>query len=170
MKEHALVPLLTQIASPIAESLDIVIWGIRVVRGRSTIIQCFIDKTDGATVEDCSNFSRHLSDRLDGIESQDSLYSNLGSLEEYTLEVSTPGLERVFFSLEQLHNYVGETVSLLLNQPISKLAGKRKIEGILNQIENDVVCINVSGIDELYRCPWNIIERIHLMYFNKAAQ
>ncbi|MDE7469082.1 MAG: ribosome maturation factor RimP [Desulfovibrionaceae bacterium] len=166
MKEHALVPLLTEFAKPIANSLELTIWGIRIIRGKTMVIQCFVDKDSGATIDDCTNFSRALSAELDMIDEEDTTYTSLYNLQSYTLEVSTPGVERCFFTLSQLEEYIGQKVSVALEQPIPMLPNRRKFTGILSAIEGSVLCIDADGIH--CECPWDNIERIQLIYFDKS--
>lgn len=166
MKEHALVLLATQFAKPIAHTLGCEVWGIRILRGRTTILQCFIDKESGATIDDCSNFSRALGAELDNIGEDDMTYKALGALQAYTLEVSTPGLERCFFSVSQLHQYIGQNVSIVLERPLPMFPNRRKMKGKLSSIEDTLLRIAVNGEEVLYECPWDNIERIHLVYFD----
>ena len=168
MKEHPLVPLVTQIANPIALSLDLILWGIRVIRGKTMVIQCFVDKKSGATIDDCTNFSRALSAELDVIDAEDSMYNVLYSLRAYTLEVSTPGIERYFFTLSQLHDYIGKRVSVLLDKPLSMLPNTRKFEGILRAVKDTILYIDVAEIEVPCECLWDNIERIQLVHFDKT--
>lgn len=168
MKEHALVPLVREFAIPIATSLGLLLWGIRIIRAKTTIIQCFVDKEGGATIDDCTNFSRALDAELDIVDEEQSIYSALHALESYTLEVSTPGIERCFFTLSQLKAYIGKKMSVVLGSPLSMLPNRRKFDGTLTAIENNTVHIDVAGLGIHCECPWDSIERIQLIYFDKT--
>ncbi|MEG6594048.1 ribosome maturation factor RimP, partial [Desulfovibrio sp. 1188_IL3213] len=63
-----------------------------------------------ATIEQCEEISRHLALAL---EVEDSI------ADAYVLEVSTPGLSRLFFSLEQMVPYVGDVVEARLHTPVA---------------------------------------------------
>ena len=73
---------------------------------------------------------------------------------EYTLEVSSPGMDRLLFKLEQYSGYVGETAELRLR---SAFEGRRRFKGILKGIEGDEVVIQIDDHDLLL--PFGAIEK-----------
>lgn len=116
------------------QTLGLELWGIEhLMRGRSSLLRIYIDSDQGITIEDCERVSRQVSGILDV---EDPLPG------EYTLEVSSPGLDRPLFSFEQYQRFVGEVVNLRLRAPID---GRRKFKGVLEKAEADQITLTVDG-------------------------
>lgn len=115
---------LLAIAAPLVESLDLQIWGLEFIPGGRSIVRLYIEGEDGATIDQCADVSRLFGLSL---EVEDILP------EAYVLEVSSPGLERVFFSPDQLAPYAGngDYLELSLLQPKAEYPGRRKFNGKL---------------------------------------
>ncbi len=75
---------------------------------RQMLLEVFIDSAEGITVKDCEKVSRALSDYLD---EADFIHCN------YTLEVSSPGVERIFKRPVDFERHVGKLVKWTLVQP-----------------------------------------------------
>jgi len=91
------------------------------------IVRVFIDKPQGVTHEDCSEVSFHLSTILDV---EDFIHSS------YTLEVSSPGLERGLYKRADFERFAGSTAKLKTRQPIE---GQRNFRGRILGLEGDDV-------------------------------
>ena len=102
-------------------------------QGRRSLLRIYIDKEDGVTIDDCSDVSHQVSGVL---EVEDPIR------EQYTLEVSSPGLDRPLFSPEQFARFVGETVQLSLFAPRE---GRRKFKGRILGVEGAMVTIEQDG-------------------------
>jgi ribosome maturation factor RimP len=76
---------------------------------------------------------------------------------EYTLEVSSPGMDRLLFRLDQYPGYVGEMVELRLRVPFE---GRRKFKGVLTGIEGEDVVIRVD--DHEYLLPHSAIDKARI--------
>ena len=76
----------------------------------------------------------------------------------YDLEVSSPGLDRPLFTLEQCKRFIGETVKLKLHK---KLDGRKNFIGTLNAVNGDEVVINCE--DEEYKVLFSLVERARLV-------
>ena len=108
------------IIEPVTNRNDCILWGIEFLRGkRRNTLRVYIDSNDIADINDCENISKDLSyePMLDTI---------LG--EDYILEVSTPGIDRKFFNIKQLKEYIGQEVDLKSKELID---GKRKFSVFL---------------------------------------
>ena len=83
---------------------------------------------------------------------------------EYILEVSSPGFDRAFFSDEQMHAYVGQTVSLRLIQAIGEGDKKRrKATGTLDSI--DATTLKLTATDgEQFEIALSNIDKANLIY------
>ena len=87
------VALVTDIVQPTVEALGLKLWGVEHIQnGRYSVLRIFIDNEDTVNLTDCERASRQISAVLDV---EDPISG------EYTLEVSSPGLERPLFKLDQ---------------------------------------------------------------------
>lgn len=126
--------MISDLLRPTVQTLGLELWGIEhLMRGRSSLLRIYIDSDQGITIEDCERVSRQVSGILDV---EDPLPG------EYTLEVSSPGLDRPLFSSEQYQRFVGEVVNLRLRAPID---GRRKFKGVLEKAEADQITLTVDG-------------------------
>ena len=99
---------LQDILTPVIEALGYECWGIEYIsQGRHSVLRVYIDHENGILIEDCETVSRQLSAVMDV---EDPISS------EYTLEVSSPGMDRPLFTLEQFAAFVGEQVKIRLLQ------------------------------------------------------
>lgn len=136
--------------SPTVESLDCQIWGVEFLRqGKHSKLRLYIDREGGITVDHCADVSRHVSDILDVEE-----FSNSA----YTLEVSSPGMDRILFVEEQFEQSVGEQVDVRLNFPFE---GRKKFIGQLAGIEEHSVLLQVE--DDEYVFPIENIQRARVV-------
>ena len=127
-------------------ALGYVLWGVEhVAQGRHSVVRVYIDSPAGITVDDCAVVSEQVSSIRDV---EDPITG------EYTLEVSSPGMDRLLFNLEQFSGYVGETVDLRLR---SAFEGRRKFKGILKGIEGEDVVIQID--DHEFLLPYGAIEK-----------
>jgi ribosome maturation factor RimP len=92
--------------------------------GSSSVLRIFVDKPGGVTVDRCASLSRKLGDFLD----MEDLIAG-----RYTLEVSSPGLDRPLVSGEDFKRKIGEKVKVFLKE---KLDGKTEWEGRIKDIQN----------------------------------
>ncbi|MFD1805887.1 ribosome maturation factor RimP [Pasteurella oralis] len=120
------------------EDLGCELWGIECQRsGKYLTVRLYIDKEGGVTVEDCANVSRQVSAILD-VEDPIS--------DKYNLEVSSPGLDRVLFTLAQYQRYIGQDIVVHLRIPV---LDRRKWQGKLAKIENDMLTMIVDGQEQV---------------------
>lgn len=139
-----------KIVEPVIAALGVRLWGIEYIgQGRHTLLRVFIDKEGGINIEDCAEASRHISSILDV---EDPISS------EYTLEVSSPGLDRVLFTLEQMRQYAGATVKMRLTE---NFAGRRNFTGVLKEVLKDQIVL-VTGEDQ-YVFPYENVEKANVV-------
>lgn len=141
---------LEEMLAPVVESLGCDFWGLELrMQGKQSLLRIFIEKEAGIAVEDCENVSRQVSSVLDV---EDPIAG------EYTLEVSSPGMDRPLFTLEQYARYVGENVSLKLRVAFE---GRRNFAGALTAIENDEIVLLVDS--EEYILPFELIDKARVV-------
>ena len=109
------------------------------------ILRIFVDKAGGVNVEECADLSRRLSDYLD---TEDLIQGR------YTLEVSSPGLERPLLSLDDFRRKIGERVKVDLKSPLDE---KKETKGEIVEVrENEVV---IALEDKVETIPWDRIDK-----------
>ncbi|WP_114909064.1 ribosome maturation factor RimP [Haemophilus haemolyticus] len=129
---------LQQMLQGAVEDLGCELWGIECQRaGRFMTVRLFIDKEGGVTVDDCADVSRQVSAILDV---EDPI------ADKYNLEVSSPGLDRPLFTLPQFERYIGQDIAVHLRIPVIE---RRKWQGKLARIENDMVTLIVDGQEQV---------------------
>lgn len=95
--------------------------------GRLRTLRVFIDKPGGVTHEDCSVVSHHVSTVLDV---EDFIH------EPYTLEVSSPGLERGLYRREDYERFAGQLAKVKTREAVG---GQRNFRGRIVRLEGDEV-------------------------------
>ncbi|MCW9088360.1 MAG: ribosome maturation factor RimP [Gammaproteobacteria bacterium] len=119
-------------------------------QGRHSVLRIYIDHEDGIDVEDCAEVSRQVSAVLDV---EDPIKG------EYSLEVSSPGIDRPLFTAEHYERYSGALAEIRLRSP---LEGRRKFKGRMHGIKDDAVVIEVDGVE--YTLPLDNIEKANLIH------
>ena len=126
------------LAQPLAEELGLVIWDVRFVKeGAAWYLRYFIDKDGGVGIEDCVALTRALNPVLD---EADPIATS------YTLEVSSPGVERELTRPEHFAWCEGDAVVVTLFAPKD---GVREFGGILLSGENGQISIADENEDIL---------------------
>ena len=140
---------LKALLAPVIEAMGYEFWGLDYIQGRGAVLRIFIDSEDGITVDDCAAVSHQVSGVLDV---EDPIPG------EYNLEVSSPGMERPLYTLEQFAMYVGDQVQMRLLAPV---AGKRRVKGLLDAVEGEELVVKVG--EEVLRVPFSQVDRANLV-------
>ena len=117
--------------------------------GRDGLVRLFIDAQDGIGVEDCETVSRQVSAILDV---EDPIPGN------YTLEVSSPGLDRTLTKPAHFQRFMGEYVRVKLRFPLD---GRRNFRGALAAVDDENIEVVVDG--ESHSLPLSTIESARLV-------
>ena len=129
---------------------DCDIWGVEyLAHGKHAKLRLYIEKDEGVSIDDCERVSRRVSDVLDVEEVVTGAY---------TLEVSSPGMDRILFKPEQYADSVGEKVDVRLSFPVD---GRKRIQGVLVGLEDGEAVVQVDG-DE-YLLPLENVQRARLV-------
>ena len=114
------------------ESFGLYLWWIELSgNSRSKLIRIFIDKKNGVDIDDCQKVSNQVNELLTNIE--------LVSF-DYTLEVSSPGLDRKFFYNEQYKDYLNE----LLKVTFFDSQNKKTIQGRLEEVDKKSIKLEMK--------------------------
>ncbi len=142
---------LESMLAPVVESLGCELWGLDYSpQSRDgAVLRIYIDKAEGIAVEDCEKVSRQASSVLDV---EDPIKS------EYTLEVSSPGMDRPLFKLKQFEISVGEIAQVRLRVAFE---GRRNFKGLLKGVEGDEVVLEIEG--EEFLLPFELIDKANII-------
>ncbi|MDR8522903.1 MULTISPECIES: ribosome maturation factor RimP [Shewanella] len=125
--------LVEMLKAPV-EALGHQLWGLEYIQaGKHSTLRLYIDNEKGIFIEDCAEASRQVSAVLDV---EDPIST------EYTLEVSSPGVDRPLFTAEQYQAYIGETVKVQLTMPV---AGSRNLKGTVTGLDGQMLNLSVDG-------------------------
>jgi len=142
--------LLNELLQPVVESMGFEFWGLEfLAQGKPSTLRIYIDHTDGITVDHCAAVSRQVGSVLD-VEDPIS--------HDYVLEVSSPGMDRPLFRLEQYQQSVGEVLEVRLRMPFD---GRRKFKGVLTGIEDTDIVLLVD--DHEYLLPVELVDKAHIV-------
>lgn len=142
-------PELYAMLRPVVEGLGYELAGIESQsggrRGARGLVRIYIDRPEGISVDDCQRVSEQVSGVLDVADPIDA---------RYTLEVSSPGLDRPLFALEHFARHVGQEVRVQLEVPIE---GRRRFRAIIEAVEGSQVRLREG-------------ERVHALGLDQIAQ
>ncbi len=104
---------------------------------RSRVLRLYVDHQAGVSLDDCTRVSRLVSDLLDG-EGHSDLFP-----ERYTLEVSSPGLDRPLCKPAHFARFVGREVSVKTHAP--RDGGRRRFSGRLGKVVEQGIELECDG-------------------------
>ena len=128
---------LTELLAPVVADLGLECLGVEYSPSHgNSLVRVYIDAPDRAvTVDDCEAASRQISATLD---------VNDPVQGRYTLEVSSPGLDRPLFTPEQFARFVGQSTKLEVNLPIN---GRRRFQGPIRAVEGSTIVLDQDGTE-----------------------
>ncbi|MBV5302038.1 MAG: ribosome maturation factor RimP [Methylococcales bacterium] len=113
------------------------------------LLRIYIDHENGILVDDCTKVSHQVSGVLDV---EDPIIDN------YHLEVSSPGEDRPFFKVRQFSQFLGSTVMVHL---FAAVGGRRKITGKIVHVENDVITLEEN--EQSFDIPFAAMSKARLV-------
>ena len=142
---------LESLCAPIVEGLGFELWGVECRSSQKHAhVKVFIDHQDGITVDNCSDVSHQISGVLD-VEDPISV--------PYTLEVSSPGLERPLMKIEHFERYVGQKIKVRLSWAVED---RKNLNGELIKVEGEEITVLMEGEEFIF--PINAVKRANLIY------
>ena len=129
---------LVELLDPVAESVGYEIVRLRLMGGaEQRRLQIMAERPDGdMNVEDCARLSRAISEIMDAADP---------IAGEYTLEVSSPGVDRPLTRLKDFDTYAGLEVRIELDRVAE---GRKRFKGELAGVEDGQVGLNLEGEDD----------------------
>lgn len=140
---------------PVITTMGYELVGIEYHAGRGDgLLRVYIDNEAGISLDDCQQVSHQVSGLLDV---EDPIPGN------YTLEVSSPGLDRPLFNVEHYRRFSGHQVRLSLIHPLANgpKNSKRKLTGLLKGLHNNELVVEVDGTE--YSIPLDAIDKARLV-------
>ncbi|TVQ33978.1 MAG: ribosome maturation factor RimP [Wenzhouxiangella sp.] len=141
---------LEALLAPVVEDLGYEYVGIEYSSNpKNRLLRLYIDQPEtGIGVDDCETVSREVSAVLDVEEPISG---------QYTLEVSSPGIERPLFTAEHFQRFIGEVAKVQMLEPQE---GRRKFKGHIVAVENDEVTL--AGDGQRWQLPLAGMFKAHL--------
>lgn len=125
---------LEQLFQPVLATLSLDLWGVVLVSesGRN-VLRVYLNKADGVSADDCSQASRQLGALLD--------VENIMPT-KYTLEVSSPGLNRPLLKLAHYQQAINQRANIHFRV---RQADRRRIEAVITAVDNDLIHVDFEG-------------------------
>lgn len=177
LPDESLNKTITALALPAVRAQGLAIWGLELIETGRMLVRLFVcsptelgnaaaefseDQQDqrllSASVDQCEAISRQLSLALDAEELID---------RAYTLEVSTPGFNRIFFSPAQMMPYIGDMVEARMKAayaPDEKTPSRRVWKGLLTAVDTGGFTLAAAGVDDEGNVHKEDIPPVHLPF------
>lgn len=141
----------TDLVAPILEEMGYELVDVAwVMKSGRWVLQLFIDKEGGVTIDDCAAVSGEIGDLIDV---RDIIPHG------YVLEVSSPGLDRPLKKLKDFRGAIGRKVKIRTARPKE---GRRNFTGRLERVEEDVITLLVDGTEQSFALEE--LEKANLVY------
>lgn len=127
---------LIELLQPVVADLGYELWELEYATRRgANLLRLYIDAAAGITLDDCERVSRAVSTRLDEADP---------IAQAYTLEVSSPGLDRPLRTLDHFARFKGERIKLETVQPVD---GRKRFAGVLSEVDTAMgrIAVEVDG-------------------------
>lgn len=118
--------------------------------GGAPILRIYLDRPEGINIDDCAKTSRKIAVLLDV---EDPVKG------KYTLEVSSPGIERPLFNEKDYIKFMGEEIRLAT---YNKIESRRKFQGLIESFENGILGLLCDG--QLIEIDFREIKKANLVY------
>jgi ribosome maturation factor RimP len=143
---------ITECVEPVVTGLGYQLVGVEYGGGRGNgILRVYIDAEAGIEVDDCAAVSERLSAALDVDDPVP---------DAYTLEVSSPGVNRPLFAAADFRRFAGERAFVRVAAGAIP-EGRKRFKGVLGGLDGADVLIEVDGED--WRLPFDAVEEAHLV-------
>jgi len=126
-----------EIVEPYVNELGLQLWDVRFVKeGAMWYLRIFIDSETGVTIEDCEKVSRAIDEPLDIADPID---------KNYTLEVSSPGIERELTRPEHFEQFTGADVMVKMIRPLPTFG--KEFKGVLRYADKNICTVSTPQGD-----------------------
>jgi ribosome maturation factor RimP len=140
---------LIELLGPVVTELGYELWELEYAnQARGGLLRLYIDSAEGISVEDCAKVSHAVSAAMDAADP---------IAAQYTLEVSSPGMDRVLRTREHFELFRGEQVRVEMKQPVG---GRKRFVGTLTEVDEGGITLDVDG--SVLNLPLNGIHKARL--------
>jgi ribosome maturation factor RimP len=130
VRDTSTIKQIERLILPMLAEFNFQLVDIEIVRGKNrSILRIFIDKMGGITVDDLTAFSHRIEDSIDA----EDIFEG-----SYTLEVSSPGLDRRVRYPDDFNRFAGRQIRIKTH---TRVDGSNNISGILLGMQGDAVAI-----------------------------
>ncbi|MEO1658741.1 MAG: ribosome maturation factor RimP [Pseudomonadota bacterium] len=144
--------VLNELLEPVVEAAGFELIRLRVTGSRNKTLQVMAERPDGTmSAEDCAELSRAISPVLEDADPIE---------EAYTLEVSSPGIDRPLTRLKDFERWDGFAAKIETTQAVE---GQKRFKGILAGVEDDNVLVDLEGEEETALMPFSLIAAAKLI-------
>jgi ribosome maturation factor RimP len=107
-------------------------------QGRQTLLRIYIDTPSRVTVADCAKVNQQVGAML----AVENIIQGA-----YTLEVTSPGIDRPLFAMMDYQRFIGSQIKVRLYEPLN---GRKQFKGLLKRVEGQKIYLFVEGnVDEI---------------------
>jgi len=150
---EALIEQITAIVNRVAESEGLEVVEIEFLGGgKQRLLRIFIDRAEGVTHGDCELVSQKVGSILDA--------EDVVPGEHYTLEVSSPGVERKLTKLRDFERFSGQKAKIVTHEPVES---QKYWEGVLRGTEGEQILIEPSE-GHIIHIPLADVKRANLKF------
>jgi len=122
-----------ELAEPYAKELGLELWDVRFEKeGSERYLRIYIDRAEGVSIDDCVDLTHAIDEPLDALDP---------IKEGYTLEVSSPGVERKLTRDDHFTRCIGEKVQVRFIRPVD---GERDFKGVLKDFDNGTITVETE--------------------------
>lgn len=141
---------LRKLIEPAVTAMGYELVGVEMTRARQALLRVYIDREEGVSIDDCQKVSYQVSGLLDV---EDPIAGR------YSLEVSSPGLDRPLFQSQDFERFAGKLVRIKLAVPMD---GRRKISGqllglvggqVVLKIDEQELSVPLGNVDQARLVP-----------------
>lgn len=152
-RNEAVVRAVTEIAAGLAQPKGIEIVDVELLGGgKHRVLRVYIDKPEGVTLGDCEVISQSLSEALDA--------GDVVPGEAYTLEVSSPGVERKLNKPQHFERFLGQKAKVVLRTPVEN---QKSWIGTLAGYSNGIITLEPAP-GKAVRFAFEQIEKANLKF------
>lgn len=149
MAQPDLATTLTALLEPRAEEHGLALVAIEVVGHKhAPTVRVYLDREGGIDIEAISAANEWIEVALEGVKQLS---------DSYTLEVSSPGIERPLRRLVDFERFVGSTADIRTEVPVDR---RKRFNGTITGVEGEAVLVDVDGC--VYRVPHDAITKAKL--------
>ena len=135
LKRQEIVAKITEVAERVGGSEGIEIVDVQLLgAGKARLLRLFIDKPGGVTHTDCELISKHVGTILD--------MEDIIPGDSYTLEVSSPGVERKLSRVSDFERFSGQKAKVVLREPVDN---QKHWEGTLAGISDGIIALEAAA-------------------------